>query len=569
MSGPLLLAAAACPLSIALALGPRRLRPSALAVAPWAGAPALGLALAGEDAALAFPGLVLGTELVLDGTTRIFLGVTAALWLASGIYGGAYLARDERRESYTAFFLTAMGGNLGLTVASDPASFYVFFSAMSFASYGLVVHSRDPAALRAGRVYLTLVIAGELLLFSGFVLLVPAAGFRSAASLSGLRAPAEGWAMPLLFAGFGIKAGALPLHVWLPLAHPVAPTPASAVLSGAMIKAGLIGWIRFLPVGAASETWVFAVAALGLAGAFYAAIVGVLQSDSKTVLAYSSVSQMGLITVAFAAALGSKEAGLPAVLAYTAHHAAAKCALFLGVGIAAAARSRTERAAAAAALVGLAAALSGLPGTSGAAAKLVLKSAGTGLAGAAPLLNLLPLAAVGTTLLMARFLLLVLPREGAHAAKGGAPALGLWLPWGALVAAVAAGPLWLPGWKSGFGKTLALDTALPAIWPVAVGASIAAFAIWVGRRSSRRLPQVPPGDLLALIETGWRTLRAGAGSLRERRFPKRLEKAGSVAAGAIPSKLAALEERLAAGPILGVLMLLVAAALAFTLVRSN
>ena len=90
----------------------------------------------------------------------------------------------------------------------------------------------------------------------------------------------------LLFIGFGVKAGLVPLHVWLPLAHPAAPPAASAVLSGAMVKAGLVGWLRFLPLGQHErglEVLGWVLMALALIGAFLAVVVGVLQDDPKVV----------------------------------------------------------------------------------------------------------------------------------------------------------------------------------------------------------------------------------------------------------------------------------------------
>jgi hydrogenase-4 component B len=148
-------------------------------------------------------------------------------------------------------------------------------------------------------------------------------------------APGGELAAALLIAGFGVKAGLLGLHVWLPLAHPVAPTPASAVLSGAMVKAGLLGWLRFLPLGTAALPVVGAtLVVLGLAGAFLAALAGVLQRDAKTILAYSTVSQMGLLAVGVGLALAEPAAWPLAAAAlplYALHHGCTKAALFLGV----------------------------------------------------------------------------------------------------------------------------------------------------------------------------------------------------------------------------------------------
>jgi formate hydrogenlyase subunit 3/multisubunit Na+/H+ antiporter MnhD subunit len=120
-------------------------------------------------------------------------------------------------------------------------------------------------------------------------------------------------------------AGVYALHVWLPLAHPVAPTPASAVLSGAMIKAGLLGWLRFLPLGeAATPGWGNVCTIAGLAAAFDGVLVGCTQDNAKTVLAYSSISQMGFMTMAVGVGLTVPAVwtqALTATALYALHHA--------------------------------------------------------------------------------------------------------------------------------------------------------------------------------------------------------------------------------------------------------
>ncbi|MEW6490642.1 MAG: complex I subunit 5 family protein, partial [Thermodesulfobacteriota bacterium] len=455
-------------------------------------------------AALALPGgaaapgdwLLLGTALGLDGTGRLFLGFTGVLWLLSGLYGQAYLGQDGGRAGFFGVYLLALAGNLGLCLAQDLVSFYLFFALMTFASYGLVVHDRSPAALAAGRVYLVLAVAGELLLFAGLVLLAGAAGtlaLREApAALAG--APRGGLVATLLLLGFGIKAGAVPLHVWLPLAHPAAPTPASAVLSGAMIKAGLLGWLRFLPLGEAALPGLgLPVAAAGMGAAFFGVLAGFFQQNPKTLLAYSSVSQMGFLTVAVGLGLAEPAlwpAGLAAAGAYALHHGLAKGALFLGVGVAAAGvRGRAARAGLAAGLAVPALSLAGVPFTSGAAAKAALKGAVDLAPGAWPaaLAWLLPLAAVGTAALMGRFLFLVWPRGDGDSD----PSFGLGTPWALLVLA-CAGAAWA-GPAAGYGEGASWSGLWSSFWPAAAGGA-AALVVW---RTVRQLPaRVPEGDLL-------------------------------------------------------------------------
>jgi hydrogenase-4 component B len=106
----------------------------------------------------------------------------------------------------------------------------------------------------------------------------------------------DGLAIGLLLLGLGVKAGMVPLHIWLPLAHPAAPVAASAVLSGTMIKTALLGWMRFLPVGAvALPEWGGLLAGAGTLTLLFALPIGLTQSDPKVVLAYSSISKMGLM----------------------------------------------------------------------------------------------------------------------------------------------------------------------------------------------------------------------------------------------------------------------------------
>ena len=121
---------------------------------------------------------------------------------------------------------------------------------MGLAAYGLVIHNGDAAALRAGRVYLAMTLVAEAALLAALILI-----FEHTGTLAPAPAQLMGsgdWAIGLLIFSLGIKAGLVLLHVWLPLAHPAAPVPASAVLSGTMIKAALIGWMRFLPLGSGS-----------------------------------------------------------------------------------------------------------------------------------------------------------------------------------------------------------------------------------------------------------------------------------------------------------------------------
>ena len=503
---PLVLAAVA-PLSF--------IRRHSLSLLPIAALPALAAAfLAPEGTAFTAPDILFGAQLVLDGNARLFLGFAAFLWTAAGFYARSYMRGDERPGAFAALWCLTLAGNIGVFLAGDVATFYVSFACVSLAAYPLVVHSRKPRAVRAGSVYIVLALVGETCLLLGFMLATSGsetlliADVREAAANSVWRGPI----MLLLVAGFGIKAGLVPLHVWLPLAHPAAPTPASAVLSGAIVKAGIFGLMQFLPLGFDLPFWRDALLWAGLFTAFYGVAIGLTQNNPKTVLAYSTVSQMGIVIALLSAAL---QPGEPAAIAlaaasfYALHHGLAKGALFMGVGVVAASGPRAL-ATVLPVLALPALSLAGLPFTGGALAKLGAKPPLGG--GMAELL--FTLSAIGTALLMVRFMLAVArthsPEPSARASVG---ILGPWL------AAVVASLL-VP-WAL-FAATTGLEPSYPltpgnligALWPAAVAGIVAAIA-W---RLHWRAPAIPEGDLLAAV-TALRFPGPGADWTEKLRWP--------------------------------------------------
>jgi hydrogenase-4 component B len=461
----LLLLISLLPLSLAFLAGCRYAR-WLVVMAPLAALAAAIVLPTGTGISL--PWLLLGVELGLDETGRLFLLFSGLLWLVASLYAAGGPAGEHASATrFRIFFLLAMAGNLGLIVAQDMVSFYLGFTLMGLAAYGLIAHPGSQRARAAARRYLVWTIAGELVLFIAVVML--AAQHDGALRFSVLEsAPPAGFVVLLLVIGFGIKLALPGLHFWLPQAYTVAPAPAVAVLSGAMIKTGLLGWIRFLPAGDATLAgWGQALIVIGVTGIFFGAILGLVQYRPRQILGYSSISKMGVLTTGMGAALVWPAAApllIGALAFYAAHHALVKGALFLGLGLVERGGLRLW---VLAGLGLLALSLSGAPLTSGALAKSLLTA---GLpAEAQYLVSLLAVSAFATTLLMARFLWLVWVRRRASPSRYSFASVAAWL---ALLAMIAVVPFVLAG---------AGQLSANAI-PVSLGALLALLVLLIAAR---------------------------------------------------------------------------------------
>jgi hydrogenase-4 component B len=571
------LACVCWPLALVAGLAARRGQGLARALAPWAALPAVFLGASAGLEAFRVEWLMLGGNLGVDAIAVVMLPMTAGLWLAAGLFARHYLHRGPRQDRFFAWFLIAMSGNLLLLVALDAIVFYLGFALMSFASYGLVVHEGDARARHAGRYYITLVLLGEVCVISALMMLASRAPTDFASLQASYLVDDAGrndLIIGLLLVGFGIKAGVFGLHFWLPLAHPVAPAPASAVLSGAMIKAGLVAWMRLLPLGEmALPGWGAMLAWLGLITAYYGALVGLPQREAKTVLAYSSVSQMGLMTLMIGLGMIFPEHWptlCAALLLYMAHHCLVKGGLFLGAGLVQHALGRMMAGVVAVALSLGALAMAGGPLTAGLVAKLALKHSAVLLADPwGPWLPLwLSMSSALTGLLMLRFLAIVWPWPSSH---GGPESYGLIVPWLTLSAAALVVPWWLaaPELRA---QAMGLWPLWSATWPVAMAGVLAIVAIRL--RSRGRLPampRVPPGDLGIALEAGLCALSRAFSRLLNAGVPALLLGLRLMARGAIRNapgwslRLAGSEARIATWSVTGMLVLVLAAAFALLL----
>ncbi len=498
----LLPAAVLWPLILAALCLLPRVRSRMIAALPLAPLPALAAAIvAPRDTMVALPWLLLDSGLRLDETSAAFLGGTAVVWLFAGLYAARSMFAGRRATGFALFWNLVLAGNIGVFLAADAAGFYVAFALVSLMAYPLIIHDRKPASLRAGAVYIVFAVIGEVVLFAAFVMGSDAAGGSILiADIRAAVAAPDGnpLILCLLIAGFGIKAGLMPLHVWLPVAHPAAPIPASAVLSGAIVTAGIFGFAAFLPWGSAWPIGGTSLALLGFTGLFAAALLGVAQSNAKTVLAYSTVSQMGLLMGVLGLALAAgapSEAILPAIALYAMHHGLTKAALFLGVGLAGTWGGPSRRVLVV--LLGLLSlSLAGLPLTAGALAKAVLKVP-AGDIGAV----LIGLSAMTSGLILARVLFTLPAQEAARRP----PALML-LSAAVLAAAALVAP-WLLHMEiaaSIYGSPRDLLKAVAEGWPLGLALVLVAAAAAIGLRP----PRLPEGDLLVPLR--WLVLRATA-----------------------------------------------------------
>ena len=262
-----------------------------------------------DGSALALLTIAPGMELRLaaDDVTRLFAAVIAVMWLMSGIFSREYMKHEGHRSRYDCFFLMSEGAMLGVAFAGNYVTMYLFFEWMTLLSLPMVLHSQTKDAIRAGIKYLLYSFAGAFAGLMGIPFLLKY-GTTLNFIPGGVLDPAltegnEGLLLGVAFAvilGFGAKAGIYPLHAWLPAAHPEAPAPASAVLSGVITKAGVIAVIRVVyylfGMDFLSGTWVQTVLlSIALLTILMGSAMAFQEKLLKKRLAYSTVSQVSYI----------------------------------------------------------------------------------------------------------------------------------------------------------------------------------------------------------------------------------------------------------------------------------
>ena len=291
-----------------------------------------------------------GLALRLDGLGAFFLVSVGLIGMAAAIYGFGYCAEYEGR--YSLRFLGAMFNVLllflSLQVMADNAlTFLIAWEGLSLSAYWMVLTEHDqPGTVRAGVWYIAMTHAGFAALVAMFLLM---SGGDLTTSFAAMRADAQTLssltrdaAFLLMLFGFGSKAGIVPLHVWLPMAHPVAPSHVSALMSGVVIKMGIYGLMRVTLdlLGGGPAWWGGAVLIVGTVSALLGVLYALMEHDLKRLLAYHSVENIGIILIGVGAGLVFQHYGLMTLAAlgfigglyHTINHASFKGLLFLGAG---------------------------------------------------------------------------------------------------------------------------------------------------------------------------------------------------------------------------------------------
>jgi multicomponent Na+:H+ antiporter subunit D len=268
--------------------------------------------------------------------TSVFASI---LWIFSSIYSIAYFKNEDatKIKRYNIFSILNLYTILLIFLASNMITFFIFFEILLIASYVLIIHNQTPEAFAAGMKYLFFQIIGGLLLLFGIILTYSIIGTTNF-SPGGYIILTQSKFFSIMFwcyvIGFSIKAGLFPVHIWLPEAHPIAPSPASALLSGMVIKTGAVGIIRlFLEIfgrrNLMGKIDIKILLLLSLFTMFWGSAVAIGETHLKRVLAYSSVSQIGYIIMGVSLL---SPLGILGALIHTLAHSVVKGVLFLSAG---------------------------------------------------------------------------------------------------------------------------------------------------------------------------------------------------------------------------------------------
>lgn len=291
----------------------------------------------------------LGLNFSLDGFRSFYVLLSAIMWAVTMTVSSEYFDHAHNRNRYYLFNLLTLGATMGVFLSADLYTTFVFFEVMSFVSYVMVAQEENPGAVAGGKLYLGIAIFGGMVMLIGLMLLSATLGTVDIAELSDAVSNCNDKTMVYIAGicaviGFAAKAGAYPLHIWLPKAHAVAPAPASAILSGILTKTGVYGvLIVSCRIFAGCEQWYMGVLAVGVVTMLMGAVLALFSINIKRTLACSSVSQIGFILIGIGmlgySVIAGEEYEHPLLLSsrgtilYMVNHTLVKLLLFLVAGM--------------------------------------------------------------------------------------------------------------------------------------------------------------------------------------------------------------------------------------------
>lgn len=284
----------------------------------------------------------MGLHFTMEGFRLVYAMVAAFMWMMTVILSREYFKHHDNRNRFYLFMLATLGATMGVFLSSDLFTTFIFFEIMSFTSYVWVAQEENAASLRAAATYLAVAVIGGLVMLMGIFILYHELGTLDmdeifiAAQIYQNKTLLYAAGACMLF-GFGAKAGAFPLHIWLPKAHPVAPAPASALLSGILTKTGIFGVLVIsCDLFLHDSIWGGLILGIGVLTMFGGALLAVFSVDLKRTLACSSMSQIGfiLVGVGMQGLLGEENAlAVHGTLTHMVNHSMIKLVLFMAAGV--------------------------------------------------------------------------------------------------------------------------------------------------------------------------------------------------------------------------------------------
>ncbi len=281
--------------------------------------------------------------LTLDGFRLVYGIIAAFMWLMTTIFSREYFKSYRNRNRYYMFMLMTLGGTMGVLFSGDLITTFIFFEIMSFTSYVMVIHDEKKKSQDAANTYMAVAVIGGLVMLMGIFLIQYYLGTTDINAIGNIMKDYSGNRRPiylasiLMMVGFGGKAGMFPIHIWLPNAHPAAPAPASALLSGILTKTGIFGAaVISSNIFLHDELWGIGILIIGGITMFLGAFLALFSIDLKRTLAYSSVSQIGfiLIGIGMQGVLGSHNAiAVRGTILHMVNHSLIKLILFMAAGV--------------------------------------------------------------------------------------------------------------------------------------------------------------------------------------------------------------------------------------------